>query len=340
MRILIVSDAWEPQQNGVVRTLTETIQRLKNRNHEIKVIHPNLFKTIKLPFYKEIEISYRTPGIFKIIKDFNPNAIHISTEGPLGLRVRNWCVKHTIPFTTAYHTKFPEYLYEHFRIPTTVGYKYLRWFHSKSRCVMVNTASLMKELKCKGFNNLSMWSRGVDFDLFKPMSKSLNLKSPVWLNVGRVSHEKNLRSFLDLPLPGTKVIVGDGPAKDELEEEYPDVVFLGKKSGKNLVQAYNECDVFVFPSKTDTFGLVIIEAMACGKPVAAYPVTGPVDIISNNINGFVDDNLMRACTCCLIIPSNEIVDHVKRNYSWDICTDQFYKNLFSHSVDYSKCSDD
>lgn len=337
MKILIVTDAWE-QCNGVVRSLETTIKYLEEWGHEISIIHPTLWKTFSLPGYPEIKMPIHTKGLFKRIKQFSPHVIHIATEGILGLKVRNFCVKHNISFTTAYHTRFPEYIEEHYNIPSRLTYKYMKWFHSKSQRVMVATLSLKNELELKGFSNLVMWGRGVDKELFYPRNKTLNLPSPVWMNVGRVSYEKNLEAFLDLDLPGSKVIVGDGPAKKMLEEKYPDVLFLGKKSGEELAQAYNECDVFVFPSITDTFGLVIAESLTCGKPVAAFPVTGPIDIIEQGINGYYDDDLKSACLKCLDLDTDKIIKSSEK-YNWEHSSKQFFNNLFHTSVDFSKYDD-
>jgi glycosyltransferase involved in cell wall biosynthesis len=334
MRILIVSAAYHPQVNGVVRTLDTTIKYLEAWGHEVLVIHPGLFKTFPLPGYSEICIPYNTRELFKKIKKFAPHVIHIATEGIIGFKVRNWCIKHSRSFSTAYHTKFPEYLYEQFGFPQSISYAYIKWFHSKSEKVMVNTLSLKTFLEEKGFTNIAMWSRGVDTTLFYPRPKIKNYEGPVWLNVGRVSKEKNLDAFLSLDLPGTKVIVGDGPYKKELEEKYPNTIFLGKLEGEDLAQAYNEADVFVFPSKTDTFGLVIIEALQSGKPVAGYPVTGPIDIITNGVNGFVSDNLKDACLDCLSLQQENIIQSAKQ-YTWKYCTKQFLDNLIPMNPDYS-----
>jgi len=335
MRICIVTGAWKPQYNGVVTTLENTIKQLENWGHEVLVIHPGLFKNFPLPFYPEISIALKTPGLFKMIKEFAPHVIHIATEDILGCRVRKWCILNERPYTSAYHTRFPEYAKKHFKIPLVLTYMYMKWFHSKSCNVMVNTNTLKNDLHKKGFKNLVDWSRGVDTSLFKPLPKQLDLPGPIWLNVGRVSHEKNLEAFLKLDLPGTKVIVGDGPARKELEQKYPDVKFLGKKSGADLAQAYNECDVFVFPSKTDTFGLVIVEAMNCGKPVASFPVIGPIDIIEYGINGYHNKDLKQACLDCLNLNDKNIIIESVKKYTWDQCTKQFLNNLIPHHTDYS-----
>lgn len=337
MKILIVTDAWE-QINGVVRTLETTIKYLEKWGNEVLVIHPGLFNTIPLPFYPEIKLAIYTKHLFKKIKNFSPNVIHIATEGPLGFKVRNWCVNHSKPFTTAYHTKFPEYANKHFYLPLKWSYSYMRWFHSKSEKIMVNTNSMKNELESHGFKNLVIWSRGVDNDLFYPGNKSNNWGNPVWLNVGRVSVEKNLDEFLKLDLPGTKVIVGDGPLKKELELKYKAVKFLGKKTGEELAQCYRECDVMVFPSKSDTFGLVMLEANACGKPVAAYPVTGPIDVIKNGINGWLDDDLKSACINALRVNKENITKEISK-YTWENCSRQFLYNLITQEGNYDGCNE-
>ncbi|MCG8493394.1 MAG: glycosyltransferase family 1 protein, partial [Sneathiellales bacterium] len=277
MRCLIVSDAWTPQINGVVRTLTTLKDYLTKQGHEVLTITPDMFRSVPCPTYPEIRLSlFPASRIAKIIEEALPSAIHIATEGPLGMAARKYCVKRGIPFTTAFHTRFAEYVNARTRIPVSWGYSFLRRFHGPSSAVMVATESLQEDLESKGFKNIVRWTRGIDTDLFHPQEKGLqNLQRPLFMYVGRVAVEKNIESFLALDLPGTKVIVGDGPQRSELEKKFPDTYFAGMKTGSDLAFHYAAADVFVFPSKTDTFGLVLLEALASGVPVAAYPVTGP-----------------------------------------------------------------
>ena len=326
MKICVVSDAWFPQTNGVVRTLDTSIKIIESLGHEVLVIHPGLFPSFTYPPYPDIRIPIHTWGMLKRIRKFCPDAIHIATEGRLGLKVRNWCVRNGRPFTTSYHTKFPEYLEDHFGIPSKWTYAYLKWFHGKASRTMANTPSLKSDLEGRGFKNLVLWGRGVDLSLFRPRKKTLNFPSPVWVNVGRVSSEKNIEEFLKLDLPGTKVVVGDGPQRKELEAKYPEVKFLGMKKGEDLAQAYNEGDVFVFPSKTDTFGLVMLEAMACGLPIAAYPVTGPIDVVKDGETGFLRNDLKDACLSALSLDSNHVAESAQE-FTWGKCTADFVNNL-------------
>ncbi|HET6970154.1 MAG TPA: glycosyltransferase family 1 protein, partial [Phenylobacterium sp.] len=285
MRILIATDAWEPQVNGVVRTLTRVVQELQAIGHTVEVIHPGQFKTFPLPTYAEIKVAI---GVYEpvqeLFKAFEPEAIHIATEGPIGLAARRICVEWKLPFTTSYHTRFPEYVSARLPLPLAAGYAYMKWFHKPSGRLMVATPTMREELSRHGFRNISAWARGVDTDTFHPRREDepdifADLKKPVFLYVGRVAVEKNIEAFVGLDLPGTKVVVGPGPQLDELKVKYPEVVFKGPKSGAELAAHYACADVFVFPSLTDTFGLVIPEAMAAGTPVAAYPAPGPIDLI-------------------------------------------------------------
>lgn len=279
MRILIISDAWTPQVNGVVRTLLTLTDRLARRGHVVRTITPDQFRTIPCPTYPEIPLALM-PGskVARMIEEARPCVIHIATEGPLGLAARRYCVRRGIPFTTAFHTKFPEYIQARTRLPLSAGYKIVRWFHGPSRCVMVATQGIEDELKHWGVTNVGRWGRGVDTELFKPAVSARPLfgeeNRPVFLYVGRVAVEKNIRAFLDLDLPGQKVVVGGGPQLDELKHKYPNVTFTGPKFGEDLARHYAAADVFVFPSLTDTFGLVVLEALSCGTPVAAFPVAG------------------------------------------------------------------
>lgn len=333
-RLIIISDAWEPQVNGVVRTLQATIKHLEN-DFEIKVISPNDFKGFNLPGYKEIKISIPF-GLSKLIEKFNPHSIHIATEGPLGWAARAWCIRNNFQFTTSYHTQFPEYIQAKYFIPEKITYPILRWFHKPAFNVMVNTPQMENRLESKGFQNLVIWSRGVDTNLFTPDGPSFDddenyTSAIVLLNVGRVSVEKNLPEFYDLKIPGTvKIQVGSGPELAQYKETYKDVIFLGELHGEELASAYRMANVFVFPSKSDTFGLVMLEAMASGVPVAAFPVTGPIDVVENNVGGILSLHLPSAVQKCIEENSRlskSAVDNAKK-FSWTNCSNQFKYNLY------------
>lgn len=335
-RIIIVTDAWEPQVNGVVTTLKGLAENLKNKRHTVDLIHPGLFKTIPLPMYPEIRIA-RNPWKIKeilthaIVKTAKPTNVHIATEGPLGLFARRYCVKNNIPFTTSYHTNFPEFISEFTKIPTSWIYPVVRWFHKPAKSILVTTKSMRTKLTEQQFENLVVWNRAVDTKLFHPDKTDPLLfeeyEPPIYINVGRVSPEKNLRAFLDLPLPGTKVIVGDGPAMKELKRDYPLVKFVGVKKGEQLAKHFASADVFVFPSLTDTFGLVMIESMACGTPVAAYPVTGPIDVVVNGTNGSMNENLLTACHAAGVVDRDKTRQHVVENHDWDTFAQIFLDTL-------------
>ena len=334
MRILLATDAWEPQVNGVVRTLSRTVAECRAMGHDVEVVHPGLFKTAPLPTYPEIKLAIGAYGpTQELFKAFEPEAIHISTEGPLGLAARRICMEWGLPFTTSYHTRFPEYVSARVPVlPVSTGYSYMRWFHGPSGRVMVATPTMRAELERRGFRNLSPWARGVDTELFHPRAPEdppgpfAGLKRPVFLNVGRVAVEKNIEAFLALDLPGTKVVVGDGPQRKELEGRHPEAVFTGAKFGADLTAAFAEADVFVFPSLTDTFGLVILEAMACGTPVAAFPAPGPIDIIPGSEAGAVSDDLRQACLDCLPLDRAHVRAYAER-YSWRASAEEFVRNL-------------
>ncbi|WP_439568464.1 glycosyltransferase family 4 protein [Sphingopyxis sp.] len=330
MRILIVSDAWEPQINGVVRTLQATIAELRAAGHEVEIISPDLFRSIPCPSYPEIRLAFA--GWRKVgrhIRTFAPQAIHISTEGPLGLAARRWCMKHGFPFTTAYHTRFPEYVAARLPLSPAFVWRFIRWFHRPARHIMVATRSLARELADQGLGQTMMWERGVDHDLFHadraPHPAYADLPRPIQLYVGRVAVEKNIGAFLDIDRPGTKVIVGDGPALAALKAQHRGVLFLGKLGGETLAAAYAGADVFVFPSRTDTFGLVVIEALSCGTPVAAYPVPGPGDIIQGDA-GALDEDLGHAIDMALACDRTD-AEALGARYSWASCTAQFAKAL-------------
>jgi glycosyltransferase involved in cell wall biosynthesis len=335
MRILLATDAWEPQVNGVVRTLTRTVAECRAMGHQVEVVSPDQFKTFPLPTYPEIKLAMGAyEPVQERFKSFEPEAIHIATEGPIGLAARRICVDWKLPFTTSYHTKFPEYVSARLPLPLSAGYAYMRWFHGPSGRVMVATPTMRDELAKHGFRNISPWSRGVDTDAFNP-AKAVpdvyeGLIRPVWLNVGRVAVEKNIESFLALDLPGAKVVVGDGPQRDELSAKYPDVVFRGARFGEELAAHYACADVFVFPSLTDTFGLVILEAMASGAPVAAYPAAGPIDLIPNSGAGALAENmtggLREACLECLKLDRTHVRGFAER-FSWRASSEEFVRNL-------------
>lgn len=335
MKILLVTDAWHPQVNGVVRTLDKTVMQLRERGHKVEVIAPSDgYFTLPLPTYPDIRLA---PFAYRDVKRrmiaFAPEAIHIATEGPLGQMAKALCVKWAMPFTTSYHTKFPEYIKARFPfIPLSWSYRYVRGFHNAGGRAMVTTPSMVEFLRAQGFTNLAPWARGVDTVLFNPDKKAMpddvyeGLERPIWINVGRAAVEKNLTAFLDLDLPGTKVIVGDGPQLEALKRTYPDVTFTGAKFDTELARHFADADIFVFPSRTDTFGLVIIEAMASGLPVAAYPVSGPIDIIPGSKSGVVDEDLRKACLEALELKPEDAISHAK-TYSWEAVTDVFFTLL-------------
>lgn len=329
-RIMIVTDAWHPQMNGVVRTLTATADMLRDWGHDVGLIVPSDFRSIPCPTYSEIRLAFAKPGaVARRIADFMPDAIHIATEGPLGLAARRYCLKRDLPFTTAYHTQFPDYVSRRTGIPTKAFWPFIRWFHRPASRVMVATETISRELASQGLENIHRWSRGVDLACFTPDAPPPaayeELNGPIQLYVGRVAVEKNLEAFLGNSYPGTKVIVGDGPARAKLEQQFPDALFLGRQTGRALAGCYAGADVFVFPSKTDTFGLVMIEALACGTPVAAYPVAGPVDIITHSTGALADD-LARAVAGALFCRSQDCVA-LGEQYSWEAATRQFVDGL-------------
>lgn len=329
LKVLIVTDAWAPQVNGVVRTLEILGQDLRALGHEVRYATPQGRFTLPLPTYSEIRLAIFPRGdLEREIRQYAPDAIHIATEGTLGLSARALCLKYRIPFTTSFHTRFPEYVRVRFPfIGEETVYRFLRWFHQPATAMMVATSSLKRELESRGFRNARIWSRGVDTDQFRPLpGAALPYPKPIWLYVGRVAVEKNIEAFLKLKLDGTKVVVGDGPARPTLERAYPAARFLGQKTGEALVSAYAASDVFVFPSRTDTFGLVILEALACGTPVAAYPVQGPKDVIDGAAVAALDDDLERACREALAIP-REAARSFAVSRSWRFCTQQFLSNL-------------
>ena len=330
-RLLIVSDAWHPQVNGVVRSIENTNRELARMGIDVSMVTPEGFRSVPCPTYPEIRLSiasYRQ--VARKIEAVRPNYIHIATEGPLGLTARRWCRKNGMPFSTSYHTRFPEYVAARLPIPQSWLYAFVKWFHNAGSGCMVATPSLAKELQQRGIQNLLSWSRGIDSTLFRPQPLEDNpfgLPRPIFMTVGRVALEKNLPAFLDLDLPGSKVVVGDGPARAELQKLYPNVLFTGARFGEALAQTYAQADVFVFPSKTDTFGNTILEALASGVPVAAYPVTGPADTLGGAPGaGALNEDLAEACRAALAC-SREEARALALNYSWEAATTQFISNV-------------
>ncbi|WP_373696367.1 glycosyltransferase family 4 protein [Hyphobacterium marinum] len=332
---MLVTDAWEPQVNGVVRTLSRTVEECRAMGHDVEVIHPGLgYKTWPLPTYPEIQLAMGAKkDIEERFKAFEPEAIHISTEGTLGLAARKVCLDWKLPFSTSYHTKFPEYVNARFPfIPLAAGYAFMRWFHNAGGRLMVATPSMRDDLAKRGFKNITAWARGVDTELFHPSRRSIDgglfkdLPGPVFLYVGRVAVEKNIEAFLELDLPGSKVVVGPGPQLEELKKKYPDVHFLGSKSGEDLARHFADADVFVFPSLTDTFGLVILEAMACGTPVAGFLAPGPKDLIPGTGAGWASDDLKEACLKSLEMDRERCREYAE-GFSWRSCAEEFVRNL-------------
>ena len=326
--VLIVTDAWHPQINGVVRSIELVIREMEQRGMVVKLLTPNAFKTFPMPGYDEIALSLTLPGpIYRQIEAAGVDAIHIATEGPLGLIARRWCIKHKFPFSTAYHTQFPEYLRARLPVPLDWSYAFLRWFHGPAKYCLVGTPHLKTLLEQRGFTNAVIWTKGVDTQLFNPGKRAtLPYPGPVFLYVGRVAVEKNIEAFLTLNLPGTKVVVGGGPSLDKLRAEYPAVTFLGPRQGEELAALYAGADAFVFPSRTDTFGLVLLEALASGTPVAAYPVTGPIDVIGSAPFGVLNEDLGAAAIQALVIP-REACRIYAEQFSWAASADQFVRYL-------------
>ena len=328
IRLVLVTDAWPPQINGVVRSLQRMVEMLEAWGDRVTVIAPSDFRTLPCPTYPEIRLSLTLPArIGKMIEEAKPDYVHIATEGPLGLMARRHCLKTGRGYTTSYHTKFPEYVTARAPVPIEWLYGFMRRFHNGGKGCMVATESLENELRERGFRNLMRWSRGVDADLFKPRPDAgLNLPRPVFLSVGRVAVEKNLDAFLKLDLPGSKVVVGDGPALESLKRQYPDAHYLGAKVGEDLARVYAGADVFVFPNQTDTFGNVILEALASGLPVAAFPVTGPKDILVEPGIGALDDDLQKACLRAAKLGGEKARQFALR-HSWEESARVFRANI-------------
>ena len=327
MRILIATDAWRPQVNGVVHSLEALAAAAGRAGAHIEFLTPEGFRTLPLPTYEEIRLALPTIGaIASRIDEAHCDHIHIATEGPLGIAARRLCLTRGIPFTTSYHTRFPEYLHARTGIPVRWTYAALRHFHNAGAGMMVSTESLSRELESRGFRRSMIWSRGVDHELFQPRPSRLDAPSPVFLYVGRVAVEKNIDAFLALDLPGAKVVVGDGPLLPSLKRAYPEVRFLGVKRGLELAEIYASADVFVFPSLTDTFGIVLLEALSSGTPVAGFPVRGPLDVIGQSKSGCLSFDLKAACLAALDIPRAVARAHAL-NFSWDASAAQFLANI-------------
>src|ERR1700733_15025413 len=328
MRIMIVSDAWFPQTNGVVNTLAQTAAWLSRFGHEVRLATPKDFDTIACPTYPEIRVSVLPMcRLAASIARFRPQALHIATEGPLGFAARRYCLRHRLRFTTSYHTQFPQYLRSRWPIPLTLSYAVLRRFHGTAQSCMVSTQSLQAKLAARGFHNLVRWRRGVDTRLFRPRCKQyLSYKRPIAAYVGRIAIEKNVEAFLQMPWSGTKLVIGDGPEGARLQAQYPTVVYAGFRFGEDLAAHMAATAVLVFPSRTDTFGLVNLEAMAGGVPGAAYPVTGPVDVVQDGVTGALDTDLGRAAARALRISPIGCRERALQ-LGWDGCTREFENNL-------------
>jgi glycosyltransferase involved in cell wall biosynthesis len=328
VRISLVTDAWRPQINGVTTTLTRCRDEIDGRGHDIDVVSPDRFRNLPCPRYPSIRLAvWPWRGVRRMLDAHRPQAIHIATEGPLGLAARLYCGRRHLPFTTAFHTRFPEYLRVYAGIPEALSYRGLRWFHGRAQRTLVPTETLRAELEAHGFTHLVRWMRGVDTELFRPRSEDFYpLERPIFLYAGRVAAEKNIDAFLELELPGSKVVVGDGPARARLESRHPEVHWAGMRLGDDLARHYAGADVFVFPSKTDTFGVVMLEAFASGLPVAAYPVTGPIDVVEHGVTGILHEDLGTACRQALELDPIACREHAL-SLSWARCAEMLFCNL-------------
>ena len=325
MRILIVTDAWFPQVNGVVRTLSVVADKLRAMGDKVEVIGPDRFRSMPTPGYAEIRLAIAPKRkLARLVAEFRPEIIHIATEGPLGWAMRGLCRRNHWPFTTAFHTRFPEYLEARTGIPADWSWRVMRRFHEAGEGTFAATASLRQELTRRGFTKLRPWTRGVDLDKFRPGEGDAwaGLPRPIFLYAGRVAIEKNIEAFLALDLPGSKVVVGDGPALEGLKQKFPQVTFTGYRENGALARSYAGADVFVFPSRTDTFGLVLLEALASGTPVAAFPVTGPIDVVTDARVGALNEDLRTACLKALDCDRTACREHAEA-WSWDACVAQF-----------------
>ena len=334
MKILIVTDAWYPQVNGVCRTLKNLGDELKKIGHQVEYIEPNQFFTVPMPKYNEIKLSLNVwPRVGRLISKADADIIHIATEGPIGIFAKRYCVKNKLKFTTSYHTQFDKYLKLYYPyLPIKLAQMFLKGFHSKAEKILVTTQSMKDELQDIGFDKDKMvvWTRGANHGAFqKPKKINLEYKRPIYLYVGRVSIEKNIRAFLDLDLEGTKLVVGKGPDLDKLKKEYPEAIFKGERTNGELASYFASSDVFVFPSKTDTFGIVIIEALKCGLPVAAYPVAGPKDIFNGTNIGSLNNDLKKAALEALKSDRSACIEHAKK-YTWENCAKIFLNSAVSN----------
>ncbi|HWM49356.1 MAG TPA: glycosyltransferase family 1 protein [Xanthobacteraceae bacterium] len=327
MHILIATDAWPPQVNGVVRTLLSVAEAMRRQGARVSFLSPDGFPTFPVPTYPELRLALPSPGeIARRIERAKPDVVHLATEGTIGFMVRRHCLRHGVPFTSSYTTRFPEYLSARLPIPDTWSYNVLRRFHNASAVTMVSTPSLIEELSGRGFTDLGLWTRGVDTELFKPeRAIDLRLPRPIFVTVGRVAVEKNLAAFLSLDLPGTKVVIGKGPMEAELRRRFPEAKFLGHLQDEVLAAHVAGADVFVFPSLTDTFGVVQLEALACGVPVAAYPAVGSRDAIGDHPVGVIDADLRAACLKALHVP-RAACRAFALTRSWDVSARQFLEH--------------
>ncbi len=324
MRILIATDAWKPQVNGVVNTYTNLEREAAAAGFSLSFMRPSEFKTVPMPGYSEIRLALVRPSdAARRVERERPDCVHIATEGPIGLAMRTFCARAGRPFTTSYHTRFPEYVTARMPVPLSWGYRFERWFHNAGAGVMAASRSLCEELTAHRIKNVHLWSRGVDLELFKPRAVDrFGLPRPLFLYAGRVAVEKNLDAFLSLDLPGSKAIVGGGPQFEELKSRYPNVAFTGPKFGIDLAEHYASADVFVFPSLTDTFGNVLLEALACGIPVAAFNVTGPKDIVENGYVGILGDDLREAALAALWLDPAACRAYAEQ-FNWNSCAARF-----------------
>ena len=328
MKILIVSDAWEPQVNGVVRTLKMTRREMELKGHQTEIISPLGFRSIPCPTYPEISLAITTRReMERRIDRFSPDCLHIATEGPLGWLARRIALQRKWPFTTAYHSRFPEYVQARFHVPVSWIYALLRRFHNAANFTLAPTPAIVADLKARGFHGARLWSRGVDLALFEAVGeRDVGVKRPIFLYVGRIAVEKQVDAFLRLDLPGEKWVAGEGPERQRLQAKYPQARWLGVLNGDDLARLYRSADVMVFPSVTDTFGLVMVESMACGTPVAAFPVPGPIDVIGNSAGGVMHSDLREACLRALELPRDQVRKRAEQ-FSWTTATDQMLAAL-------------
>jgi len=336
-KLLLATDAWYPQVNGVVRTLDNVTQELRKMGHHVQILSHDGKKTWGLPSYPEIQLAfYSQSEIRNFVEDFQPDFIHIATEGPIGMAMRKYCIKNNILFTTGFHTRFAEYVEARIPLPglKQIAYGFLRNFHKSSAAVLSPTKTVSSELESRGFRNVITWTRGVDHETFQDYGKDVveSLKSPILVYVGRLAVEKGIDDFLKLKNPGSKLVIGDGPSRAALQKKYPEVTFTGYLFGEELARKISTGDIFVFPSKTDTFGLVMLEAMACGLPVAAYPVMGPIDVVENGFSGALDDNLENAVSMALKLKPQDAIAHASK-FTWFKTSAMMFDHLVEVGAD-------